>query len=410
MSGVAGSGRMLAAALVTAATVVMTAVVVVLLLLADVSVVDLLESYTIHNVLAAATAPLGLLLLYRTWDRQPVAWTLVLAGPSSALTAIAAMVVLGGIADAVARGADLSAPMTEVFDPIVLGAAWLKSWTWIPGPAILFTALVLVFPDRGLQDAASRAIVGAVVLGTGSLMVGIASVVPVGLRALPGSAIVDANRALGEPTPLMLVGVVLILGSAFVSSIAVVVRYRRARGIVRLQLRWLAFGAFVSVVALIAALAWDIAVFRVVSFFVIPVVPIAIAIAILRYRLYDIDRIVSRTIAYAIVTATLFAVFGGAILVLQGLLGGLTQGDTLAVAASTLLAAAAFQPVRRRVQDTIDRRFNRAGVDAQRAIDAFGAGLRDEVDLDQVHGRLVAAATQVVEPLGAAVWIREQGR
>jgi hypothetical protein len=138
----------------------------------------------------------------------------------------------------------------------------------------------------------------------------------------------------------------------------------------------------------------------------IGLVPVAIGIAILRYRLYEIDRIVSRTIGWALVTGLLVAVFAGTIVGLQALLAPLTNNNTLAVAGSTLVAAALFQPLRRRVQRAVDRRFNRARVDAQRAIDAFGAHLRDDVDLAALHGRLVAAADATVQPNGAGLWLR----
>jgi hypothetical protein len=142
----------------------------------------------------------------------------------------------------------------------------------------------------------------------------------------------------------------------------------------------------------------------------LPLAALAVAVAVLRYRLYDIDRILSRTIGWAVVSLILASVFVGVIVGLQALLAPVTENNTLAVAASTLLAAALFQPLRVRVQRAVDRRFNRSRVDAQRAIDAFGSQLRDDVDLAALHGRLVAAADATVRPNGAGLWIRGRER
>ncbi len=140
-----------------------------------------------------------------------------------------------------------------------------------------------------------------------------------------------------------------------------------------------------------------------VAFWVVGVVsylalPVAIAIAVLRYRLYDIDKIVSRTIGYLIVTVTLAAVFAGAILAFEAVLAPLTGGNTVAVAASTLVAAALFQPLRRRVQSVLDRRFNRAGYDAERTVAAFAAQLRDEVDLESLSADVDAGGRRDRRP------------
>jgi hypothetical protein len=139
-----------------------------------------------------------------------------------------------------------------------------------------------------------------------------------------------------------------------------------------------------------------------------PSVPISIAIAVLRYRLYEIDRIISRTIGWAIVTACIVAIYLAGVLVLQGALEGATQGDTLAVAASTLLAAASFQPLRRRIQDLVDRRFHRTRYDAERMAAAFTERLRDQVDLEAVTGHLGATTREAVAPRTMTLWLRSR--
>jgi len=137
--------------------------------------------------------------------------------------------------------------------------------------------------------------------------------------------------------------------------------------------------------------------------------PVAIGIAILRYRLYEIDRIVSRTIGWLLTTGLVAITFGLLIVGLQALLAPVTSGSTLVVAGSTLVAAAIFQPLHRRIQGAVDRRFNRSRVDAQRALEAFGTQLRDEVDLDAVSSHLVGVTTQAVQPKIVGLWTRSGG-
>jgi len=200
------------------------------------------------------------------------------------------------------------------------------------------------------------------------------------------------------------------------AAISLGVRTRRATGIERQQLRWIAFSISFVVLAVAAGyaiaslvpgsvesgLAWMPAT---VAF---PTVPIAIGIAVLRYRLFEIDRIISRTLSWAVVTGLLVAVYGAVVVALQAALVGVTQGQTLAVAGSTLVAFALFQPVRRRVQGTIDRRFDRARYDGLRLIDAFADGLQNEVDLPRLRSALLATADDAVRPARASLWLRER--
>jgi hypothetical protein len=200
------------------------------------------------------------------------------------------------------------------------------------------------------------------------------------------------------------------LAAAVVDTIR---RYRTGDEILRLQLRWLtasiafvvlsvAFGLVVYVAfgAVIGGLGWIFA--QVAG----PIVPFAVAAAVLRYRLFEIDRIVSRTIAWVVVTIALAAVFAAGIVGLSAALHEVTNGDTLAVAASTLVAAVLFQPLRRRVQGAVDRRFDRARVDGEHLAEAFADQLRSEVDLPRLVDGLTATAQEGVRPSAAGVWIR----
>jgi hypothetical protein len=192
------------------------------------------------------------------------------------------------------------------------------------------------------------------------------------------------------------------------------VRLRRARGVERAQLRWLVWSMAFIVAGFIVGLVGD-------SFFVdglggavwLPAIvafclpPVAIGIAILRYRLYEIDRIISRTISYGVITLVLASLFVAVVLTVQAVLGPVTGSSTIAVAGSTLLVAALFAPIRRRVQGLVDRRFNRSRFDAERTIAAFAERLRNEVDLDQLRAEILATVSATVEPSSVSLWQRE---
>jgi hypothetical protein len=220
-----------------------------------------------------------------------------------------------------------------------------------------------------------------------------------------------AVPALFGPLDGLVAAALVVLAALVVAAVSLVLRFRRAQGVERLQLRWLAWGAAVSAVALLIALAalgfeqgfdlLDLALGVSAG-----VLPLATGAAILRYRLYDLydlDRIISRTVAYGLLTVLLGAGYAGVVLGLGRLLG---EGSSLVVAAATLAVAAAFQPLRRRVQQVVDRRFNRRRHDADRVVAAFGARLRDQVDLDGLTSELLAVVTQTMQPTRASLWLR----
>jgi uncharacterized membrane protein YdcZ (DUF606 family) len=177
----------------------------------------------------------------------------------------------------------------------------------------------------------------------------------------------------------------------------------------RQQLKWLIAVAAVAAVAFPVAYIVPAPAITQVAFLVgllaLLALPVAIAIAVLRYHLYEIDRIISRTIGWAVITGVLGAAFVVLVVGLEALLQGQTQGETLAVAASTLAAFGLFQPVRRRVQAAVDRRFDRARYDAQRTADAFAERLRDEVELDVLAAELQRTVEAAIRPSAAALWL-----
>jgi hypothetical protein len=205
--------------------------------------------------------------------------------------------------------------------------------------------------------------------------------------------------------------IVVVLASVLVGAASLVGRFRRARGVERLQLRWLALAAALAsgllLVALTAGyLGKDPVVLASISLCV-ALLPLATGASILRFRLYDLDRIISRTLAYGLLTVLLGLGYAAAVLALGQAFGGIGgQPPSWAVAGLTLATAAAFQPARRRIQQVVDRRFNRRRHDAGRIIDAFAARLRDQVDLGALHGELLAVVDQTMQPTSASLWLR----
>jgi hypothetical protein len=195
-----------------------------------------------------------------------------------------------------------------------------------------------------------------------------------------------------------------------VAAVSLVLRFRRARRVERQQLRWLTVAAALAPLAVLVTAAGilterlDVAGWAVGLY--LALLPLAIGAAIARYRLYDLDRIVSRTLAYALLTLLLGLGYGGVVLVLGQLLG---RDSSLVVAGATLAVAALFQPVRRRIQQMVDRRFDRRRYDATHTIQAFSARLRQEIDLDTLTAELLAVVDQTMQPAQASLWLRPHG-
>jgi hypothetical protein len=217
-----------------------------------------------------------------------------------------------------------------------------------------------------------------------------------------------AVPALAGPVEAVLaVAFLLICAAVLVAAGSLVVRFRRAHGIERQQLRWIALAAGLAPLALLGIAAglaigsWVIVGWAVSLYLALPV--LATGAAILRYRLYDIDRIISRTLAYGLLTVLLGGAYAGVVLGLGQLLG---RDSSLVVAAATLAVAALFQPARRRIQAVVDRRFNRRRYDAANMVEAFSARLRDEVDLDALSTELLVVVDQTMQPTTASLWLR----
>jgi hypothetical protein len=211
--------------------------------------------------------------------------------------------------------------------------------------------------------------------------------------------------------PVLEVATIVFIATCIPTAVlAVVVRYRRGDSTERQQLKWFVGASAIAAVGLGAAIlvpepysqaGWLLCLTG------LALLPIAIGIAVLRYRLYEIDRIISRTLAYAILTAALAAVFVAVVLGLQGMLSRFIAGNTIAVAASTLVVAALFQPLRGRIKEAMDRRFNRARYDARRTSDRFAEVLRDDVDMGSIRDDLLTVVRDSLQPTTIGVWMRE---
>ena len=227
--------------------------------------------------------------------------------------------------------------------------------------------------------------------------------------AIALAAPVDTNQPLYSIYEVgQTIGTLLMIPVGIAAIGAVVVRFRRADGIEHQQIKWFAAAGALELALLLmttwVALPYPLDLVAAVA--IVPLVPIAMAVAILQYRLYEIDRLISRTIAWAIVTGVLVGVFAALVVTLETVFAPITKENTLAVAASTLVAFTLFQPLRRRVQRAVDRRFDRARYDGQRTVDAFAEHLRNETDINAVLRDLSGTTRAAVAPMALDVWIR----
>jgi hypothetical protein len=263
--------------------------------------------------------------------------------------------------------------------------------------------LLLLFPTGRLPGRRWRPVVWATVVATAAVVVGTA-VTPGPVEYYPQFQNPLGLAAAGPVLDrIVQVGFVVLTAGVFTAAGSLIVRWRRARGVERQQLKWLAYAAAMLVIAQVGASLLPRALFLVVTTVTTVLFPAATGIAVVRYRLYEIDRLINRTLVYGLLTATLGLVYAGLVLVLGQLLG---QDSSLAVAGATLAVAALFQPARRRIQQAVDRRFNRRRYDAAQTIEAFSARLRDQIDLDTLSAELVAVVDQTMEPTRVSLWLR----
>lgn len=298
---------------------------------------------------------------------------------------------------------------------------------WLPAIGVTGTFLMMLFPDGHLPGRRWRYVAW---VSTGAMAVGLASLVfapgPLTDAGYPGVRNPVGIDALGSIRVITNVAILLLLAMMVASTVSLVIRYRRARGVERQQLKWLAAAAagvaatYVVVVPLSAYVdpssehppEW-LTLAQTVELLSFALIPVAIVVAVLRYRLYDLDVIIRRTLVYAVLVAVLAALYLGGVTLAGGLLRGVTGGSgAVGVTLSTLAAAAAFQPLRARIQREVDHRFYRARYDAARTLDAFTGRLREQVDLEAVTEDVLAVVHETLQPAHATLWLRapEDGR
>jgi hypothetical protein len=291
--------------------------------------------------------------------------------------------------------------------------AWLGQWPWAVALGLIMF-LLLLFPDGRLVSSGWRLVAWAAAATLLLLWIW-AAFAPrplegAGLETILNPMAIQWPAAAWRLLELAALGVGLL---TVLSVISMLVRFRRARGVERQQLKWFTYAAvlctLIWVIVILGGLdRWlPSALGAILGAIWIVGLPVAIGVAVLRYRLYDIDRIINRTLVYGLVTALLGTGYAGVVLVLGQLFGGVTSDPpSWAVAGATLAIAALFQPAQRRIQAAVDRRFNRRRYNAAQTIEAFSTRLRHEVDLDTLAAELVVAVDQTVQPTAVSLWLR----
>jgi hypothetical protein len=340
-------------------------------------------------------ATIGLVLALRRPD-NPIGWLFAASGLAWCL---------------MSSGTPWLLHLASEHRPLPLAAQFLAVWAeagWAPATALGVTLPALFLPDGRLRSRRWRVVVVGAVTGALALMVG-GSLAP-GVMGDPASrSMVGLAGSIGPIAGVIeVIGLGLHFACLIAAAISVVLRFRGSRGVERQQLRWVTAGAAGAVIGLLLAvpggqshtLARALIAF---GYLGILCVPVAVAVAVLRYRLWDLDRLISRTVTYALVTGLLVVPYLLILPVVTRLAG---DAGSLAVAAATLAAAAAFSPLRRRVQDLVDSRFNRRRYDAARTVERFATRLREQVDLDALSAELLAVVEQSVQPVQASLWLR----
>jgi hypothetical protein len=375
--------------LATFAVALYTGFVVLLLLLGNIklpSFSSTLFDEWLHHTVNMFTALAGAFLAAKR-PHNPIGWLLCVIG----ITFLGYPVVILLVAYLYVPGMYTSLPLVWL--------AWLGNWIWVLAYVGIIYGLLL-FPNGQLPSPRWRPVAWGAAVTLVAVLVGAALV--------PGP--LDAARQWQNPVGVQRLGtlimplIMILLLFELLAIIAVVVRFFRSRGIERQQLKWIAFGAAMHGVITGIGMLFDLP--RWVQAIGPAVILSAIVIAVLRYRLYEIDRIINRTLVYGILTALLAAIYFGSVVLFESLLRPLFgQNNQIAIVASTLVIAALFQPLRRRIQQVIDRRFYRRKYDAQKTLQTFSARLREEVQLDTLCDDLISTVQETMQPAHVSLWL-----
>jgi hypothetical protein len=325
--------------------------------------------------------------------RNPVGWLLCLVGASLALTLFADVLYWH-----LAFGREVSPPAAKWF-------AWIEGWSWIPAVVPLFGLVPLLFPTGAPPSRRWRP-VGWAAAGGGVVLL-------LGTAFSPGS--VEGFHWIQNPLGVDGLGLRALTGAAFAvclaasiaSAVSLVVRFRGSHGIERQQLRWVTAAGCLLVASFAGGGVLTSAVSEQAGWVCLLLgltgIAAAIGVSMLRYRLYDLDVVINRALVYAVLTATLAASYLGTVLVLQLVV---SPSSDLAVAASTLAAAALFRPARRRIQSGVDRRFYRRRYDTRLTLQSFATRMRDELELDALGEEVCAVVAETMQPAHVSLWVR----
>ncbi|HYZ46245.1 MAG TPA: hypothetical protein VE712_01135, partial [Actinomycetota bacterium] len=303
-------------------------------------------------------------------------------------------------AEQYARYTIITEPGSLPFGPL---AIWMAHWMWLVGISPVPTFLLLLFPDGHLPSPRWRWVAWSTAIGVATAVL-VTAIQPGDLgRGVQNPFGVEALDPL---YPALVDNVLLLLFiPVILCALSLVYRFRRARGVERQQLKWLVWAMVPVVIGFGFGdyLPGDFA--NLSTFVAVVALVTAMGLAIFKYRLYDIDRLINRTLVYGVLTALLAGVYAFCVVLVPRLVGG-SQGSEIVVAGSTLLVAALFQPARKRIQAFIDRRFYRSRYDAQRTVEAFGTRLRDQVQLHEVSNDLLGVVRTTLQPAHASLWLR----
>jgi hypothetical protein len=283
--------------------------------------------------------------------------------------------------------------------PGVALASWLATWPVLPGISLTVNTVFQLFPDGRLPSRRWRPL--AWVTAAATVLPGFLMAV----RAWPVRGPALAAQTVDHPAvaPIFETGFLVVLALSVVSLAALIARFRRSRGLERQQIKWFAYGAMIGVPLGLPAQVpfWG----PILELLQPPLIFAGFGIGMFRHRLYDVDRLLNRTLVYGLLTASLAVGYAAGVLVLGRLASG-GRSNSLVVAATTLVVAAAFQPLRRTIQRAVDRRFNRRHYDAAATIEAFAVRLRQQVDADALTAELLSVVDQTVQPTRASLWLR----
>jgi len=368
---------------------------------------DLLEQNFHIDAIIAVTFPTVGAVVAALRPRNAIGWIICLIGLSEALSAFGAQYAVYAV---------LTRPGALPFGAEV---AWLQEWVWAPGFCLIATFLFLLFPRGRLLTHRWRWLAGlsamSIVLFILPLAIGSWKYREMLLLKNP-----DQLPGVGPYLAISSVGLMLLALCALASIFSLILRFRRATGEERQQLKWFTYTGVLIVIFFFGGALLPVflqlfhldptlpnAIDNVLQLIVSVFIPIALGIAILKHRLYDIDVIINRTLVYGMLTALLALMYFGLVTALQFLLRGLiSTTNDIAIVGSTLPIAALFHPLRRRIQTFIDRRFYRRKYDAAKTLAAFGTILRNEVNIDNLSEQLVAVVQETMQPAHVSLWLR----